>query len=91
VSNLIISIDIGTSKVSALIGKVNKYSQIEIEGRGMAPCSGLKKGVIVDIESTADSIRKAVEEAEADANMKISSAYVNIHGMHSMSSITRHI
>ncbi len=81
-SNLIISIDIGTSKVAALIGKVNKHSQIEIAGRGMAPCSGLKKGVIVDIDSTAESIRKAVEEAEEDANMKIASAYVNIHGMH---------
>ena len=81
-SNLIISIDIGTSKVSTLIGKVNKYSQIEIAGRGMAPCSGLKKGVIVDIDSTAESIREAVEEAESDANMKVASAYVNIHGMH---------
>ncbi len=81
-SNLIISIDIGTSKVSALIGKVNKFSEIEIAGRGMAPCSGLKKGVIVDIDSTAGSIRKAVEDAESDANMKIASAYVNIHGMH---------
>jgi cell division protein FtsA len=82
VSDLIISIDIGTSKVCALIGKVNKFSQMEIAGRGMAPCSGLKKGVVVDIDSTASSIRKAVEEAEADANMKIGSAYVNIHGMH---------
>jgi cell division protein FtsA len=82
VSDWIISIDIGTSNVCALIGKVNKYSQIEIAGRGMAPCSGLKKGVIVDIESTAASIRKAVEEAESNANMRIDSAYVNIHGMH---------
>ena len=81
-NNLIIGIDIGTTKVSSLIGKVNKLSQIEIVGRGMASCNGLKKGVIVDIDSTADSIRKAVEEAEADANMKIASAYVNIHGMH---------
>lgn len=81
-SDWIISIDIGTSNVCALIGKVNKYSQIEIAGRGMAPCSGLKKGVIVDIESTAASIRKAVEEAESNANMRIDSAYVNIHGMH---------
>lgn len=78
----IISIDIGTSNVCALIGKVNKYSQIEIAGRGTAPCSGLKKGVIVDIDSTAASIRKAVGEAESDANMRIDSAYVNIHGMH---------
>ena len=81
-SDWIVSIDIGTSNVCALIGKVNKYSQIEIAGRGIAPCSGLKKGVIVDIDSTAASIRKAVEEAEADANMRIDSAYVNIHGMH---------
>ena len=81
-SDWIVSIDIGTSNVCALIGKVSKYSQIEIAGRGMAPCSGLKKGVIVDIDSTAASIRKAVEEAEADANMRIDSAYVNIHGMH---------
>lgn len=81
-SDLIVSIDIGTSKVCALIGKVNKYSQIEIAGRGMAPCSGLKKGVIVDIDSTASSIRKAVEAAESDANMRVGSAYVNIHGMH---------
>ena len=78
----IISIDIGTSNVCALIGKVNKYSQIEIAGRGTAPCSGLRKGVIVDIDSTAASIRKAVGEAESDANMRIDSAYVNIHGMH---------
>jgi cell division protein FtsA len=82
VSDWIVSIDIGTSNVCALIGRVNKYSQIEIAGRGTAPCSGLKKGVIVDIDSTAASIRKAVEEAEADANMRIDSAYVNIHGMH---------
>jgi cell division protein FtsA len=82
VGDWIISIDIGTSNVCALIGKVNKYSQIEIAGRGTAPCSGLKKGVIVDIDSTAASIRKAVGEAESDANMRIDSAYVNIHGMH---------
>lgn len=81
-SDLIISIDIGTSKVCALMGKVNKFSQMDIAGRGMAPCSGLKKGVVVDIDSTASSIRKAVEEAESDANMRVGSAYVNIHGMH---------
>ena len=81
-SGWIVSVDIGTSNVCALIGKISKFSQLEIAGRGMAPCSGLKKGVIVDIDSTAASIRKAVEEAEAEANMRIDSAYVNIHGMH---------
>lgn len=78
----IVSIDIGTSKICTMIGKVNKYSQLDIIGRGMAPCSGLKKGIIVDIESTAASIRDAIEEAEMSANMRVGSAYVNIHGMH---------
>jgi cell division protein FtsA len=82
VGEYIVSIDIGTSKVCALIGKVSKYSQLDIVGRGMAPCSGLKKGIIVDIESTAASIRDAIEEAEMSANMRVGSAYVNIHGMH---------
>ena len=80
--DFIVSIDIGTSKVCAVIGRVNKSSQLDIIGRGMAPCSGLKKGVIVDIDSTAASIKSAVEEAESVANMKVGSAYVNIHGMH---------
>lgn len=79
---LIVSIDIGTSKVCALIGRVNSYTQLDIAGRGMAPCNGLKKGVIVDIDSTAASIKSAVEEAESAANMRVGSAYVNIHGMH---------
>jgi cell division protein FtsA len=82
VGEFIVSIDIGTSKVCTMIGKVNKYSQLDIIGRGMAPCSGLKKGIIVDIESTAASIRNAIEEAEMSANMRVGSAYVNIHGMH---------
>lgn len=80
--DLIVSIDIGTSKACVLIGRINKNSQLEIIGRGMAPCSGLKKGVIVDIESTAASIKNALENAESAANVRVGSAYVNIHGMH---------
>jgi len=80
--DLIISIDIGTSKVCALIGRVNKYSQLEVIGRGMAPCYGLKKGVIVDIDRTAEAIRSALDEAEKAAGVRAGSAYANIHGMH---------
>lgn len=80
--DLIVSIDIGTSKVCTVIGRVNKNSQLDIIGRGMSPCNGLKKGVIVDIDSTAACIKSAVEEAESSANMRVGSAYVNIHGMH---------
>ncbi len=80
--DLIVSIDIGTSKVCAMVGRVNKNSQLDIIGKGMVQCSGLKKGIIVDIESTAASIRSAIDEAESSANLKVGSAYVNIHGMH---------
>ncbi len=80
--DLIVGIDIGTSKICTAIGRVGKNSSLEIVGRGMVPCNGLKKGIIVDIESVAASIRAAVEEAEAAANIKVGSAFVNIHGMH---------
>ena len=83
--DLIVSIDIGTSKVCTLIGRMKSNTQLDIAGRGMALCNGLKKGVIVDIDSTAASIKNSVEEAESSANMRVGSAFVNIHGMHETS------
>jgi len=80
--DLIVSVDIGTSKVCTLIGRVNKNSQLDIAGRGMSPCAGLKKGIIIDIESTASCVKSSIQEAESEADMKVGSAYVNIHGMH---------
>ena len=80
--DIIVSIDIGTTKVCTLIGKVNKANDIEIIGSGIAPCSGVKKGIIVDIESTSQSIMESVRNAESEAGMKVGSAYINIIGMH---------
>lgn len=80
--DLIVSVDIGTSKVCTLIGRVTRNSQLDVVGRGLAPCTGLKKGIIIDIESTASSVKSSVQEAESEADMKVGSAYVNIHGMH---------
>lgn len=80
--DVIVGIDIGTSKICTMIGRINKNCQVEILGKGMVSCNGLKKGMIVDIDSVAGSIRASVDEAESSANMKIGSAYVNIHGMH---------
>jgi cell division protein FtsA len=82
VGELFVAIDIGTSKVCTMIGKTNASSQIEIIGKGMYPCNCLKKGVIADIENTALSIRSSVNIAESAADYKVSSAYVNILGMH---------
>ena len=63
--NLIVGLDIGTSKVVAIVGEINESNQIEVVGIGMHPSRGLKKGVVVNIESTVHSIQKAIEEAEA--------------------------
>lgn len=79
---IVVAIDIGTSKVCSLIGRINKANQLEVMGKSLVPCNGVKKGVIVDIESTSGSIRSSVEQAESMAGLKVGSAYVNIAGMH---------
>ncbi|MGI1691158.1 cell division protein FtsA [Thermoanaerobacter uzonensis] len=78
--NLIVGLDIGTSKVCTIIGEGDKNGELHIVGIGYYPCSGVKKGVIVDIDETAYSIKKSVEQAERMANQKISSVYLKIYG-----------
>lgn len=80
--NLIVGLDIGTSKVVAIVGEVNVENQIEIIGIGSHPSRGLKKGVVVNIDSTVQSIQRAVEEAELMAGCQINSAYAGIAGSH---------
>ena len=71
--NLIVGLDIGTSKVVAIVGEVTPENEIEIIGLGSHPSRGLKKGVVVNIESTVQSIQRAVEEAELMAGCQIHS------------------
>ncbi|MCU7917957.1 MAG: cell division protein FtsA [Candidatus Thiodiazotropha sp. (ex Dulcina madagascariensis)] len=80
--NLIIGLDIGTSKVVAIVGEVKADGGIEIIGIGSHPSRGLKKGVVVNIESTVQSIQRAVEEAELMAGCEIHSVYAGIAGSH---------
>ncbi|MBT5923803.1 MAG: cell division protein FtsA, partial [Cellvibrionales bacterium] len=61
---MIVGLDIGTSKVVAIVGEQNDEGDIEIIGIGSHPSNGLKKGVVVNIESTVQSIQRAIEEAE---------------------------
>jgi cell division protein FtsA len=82
VGEVIVGIDIGSSKVCTLVGRINSENQLDIIGKGIAPCDGVKKGVIVDIERTSASIAASVEQAQASADAKICSAYVNLSGMH---------
>lgn len=80
--NTIVALDIGTSKVVALVGEVTEEGKLEVIGIGSYPSRGLKKGVVVNIESTIQSIQRAVEEAELMSGMQINSVYVGIAGSH---------
>ncbi len=80
--NLIVALDLGTSKVVALVGEINDNGRLEIIGIGSYPSRGMKKGVVVNIESTIQSIQRAVEEAELMAGTQIRSVYVGIAGSH---------
>ena len=86
---LIVGLDIGTSKVLAIVGELLPTGEIEIIGVGHHPSRGLKKGVVVNIESTVQSIQRAVEEAELMAGCQIHSVYAGIAGSH-ISSINSH-
>lgn len=80
--NLIVGLDIGTSKVLAIVGEIGADGQVDIIGVGHHPSRGLKKGVVVNIESTVQSIQRAVEEAELMAGCQINSVYAGIAGSH---------
>lgn len=80
--NLIVGLDIGTSKVAVLVGDVRHDGTIEVIGLGTHPARGLKKGVVVNIESTVQSIQQAIEEAELTAGCQIQSVLCGISGSH---------
>ena len=80
IGDIIVGIDIGTSKVSLVIGEVNNFNQIEVICTANHPCNGIQKGKIVDENEIANSISHLLKEAESEANLKINSAYVTIPG-----------
>ena len=80
--NLLVALDIGTSKVVVLVGEMTSDKEIQVIGIGSHPSKGLKKGVVVNIEATVQSIQRAVEEAELMAGCEIHSAYTGIAGSH---------
>lgn len=83
--NYLVGIDIGTKKICTIIGQVktdNDREEMEVIGYGMSDTSGVRKGVIVDMQGTVESIRRSVKEAEITAGVEAESAYVNISGSH---------
>lgn len=81
-SKMIVGLDIGTSKVVAIVAAVTDEGGLEVVGIGSHPSRGLKKGVVVNIESTVQSIQRAIEEAELMAGCQIHSVYAGIAGNH---------
>ncbi len=79
---LIVGLDIGTSKISAIVAEVAIDGDVEIIGMGKHAARGMKKGVVINIESTVQSIKRAIEEAELMAGCEIHSVFVGVAGSH---------
>lgn len=82
VGTIVVGLDVGTTKICAIIGELNADDMIDIIGVGSAPSRGLRKGVVVNIDQTVASIRKAVEDAELMAGCRVESVYAGISGGH---------
>ena len=80
IGDIIVGIDVGTSKISTVVGEVNNFNQIEIICMTKAKCSGIKKGKIINDDEVAMSLAKTINDAEDEANLRINSAYVTIPG-----------
>src|SRR5271156_6803458 len=80
--NLLTGLDVGTSKVCAIVGESLPDGQLATLGFGVSPCTGLRKGVVVNIEATVESIKSAVEEAEKTSGARIGSVVVGVAGPH---------
>ena len=80
IGDIIVGIDIGTSKVCCCLGQINKFNQVEILNSSSVTCEGVKKGKIVSTDAVARAIRFAVSDIEATQDFIIKSAYVNIIG-----------
>ena len=87
--HIVVGLDIGTTKICAIVAQVTPDDGVNIIGVGSSPSRGLRKGVVVNIDSTVESIKKAVEEAELMAAVQINSVYTGIAGSHISSEMAK--
>lgn len=80
--NILVGLDIGTTKIAAVIGELEESGEVKIVGLGTVPAEGLKRGVVINLEQTINSIIKAVQDAELMAGVKVDSLYAGIAGDH---------
>src|SRR5207247_5978337 len=78
----IVGLDIGTHKICAIVAEITEEGRLDVIGIGQAESKGLRKGVVINLEATVESIKRVVEEAELMAGVEIGSAYVGIAGTH---------
>jgi cell division protein FtsA len=76
----IIGIDVGSSKICAAAGKLDKYGRMQIMGITSANCNGVKKGIVVDIDSTSESVKQCIDGLERMVDIKITDAYISLPG-----------
>lgn len=81
-SKIIVGLDIGTTKVCAIVGRLNEFGKVDVLGMGKADSLGVSRGVVSNINKTVDAIRKAVEEASEKSGVDIKSVHVGIAGQH---------
>ena len=80
--DLVVGLDIGTSKIMAVVAELLPNGEMKMAGLGVAPSNGLKRGVVVNIDATVQSIQQALKEAELMADCKITRVYTGITGSH---------
>ena len=80
IGDIIVGVDIGTKKVTVVVGEINKFNQVEVICTSSSRCKGIKKSKIIDEEALAESIENAIKTAEIEAEIKINSAYTTIPG-----------
>lgn len=80
--NYFVGLDVGTSKISAIVGETHGEGGLDVIGIGLAEANGIRRGVIVNLEAAVESIKKAIEEAELTAGIEIDSAHLGLSGSH---------
>ena len=79
---IFVGLDIGTTKIAAVVGRIDEYNVLNIAGVGTAPSTGLRRGVVINIEKTVNSIKKALEQAQLMSGCHIENIYAGIAGDH---------
>ena len=78
--SIVVGLDIGTTKIAAVVGQVDQYGKVNIVGVGQHPSQGLRRGVVINIDKTVESIQRAVEQAELLCGQKITKVYAPVDG-----------